>query len=85
LTLIEVPTVNVGADHEGNRIGAFEFPESRVHPGRLARPIAVSTIENSALVHDDWLVEAVRSDVVDETVEVSAVQERKQLSKRMKR
>src|SRR5271163_1620859 len=66
LTRVQVSSAQVRGDDQRERIVAAELSIRRLDCSRDARLVAVPTVENRALVHDDRLPEAALGNVVGE-------------------
>src|SRR5215469_13291970 len=79
-----MPAANIAGDDVGDRVVAFVRFEPRLDAGDLARDESVAAVDQRAiLVERDRTDEAIVRDVLDELIEVLAVEQVEQLGSRM--
>jgi hypothetical protein len=65
LAFVEVTTMEIGAQHKADWVGAGVRFEFRLHPKTLADKEAISSVEDFALEHCNRLLLADRPEVLD--------------------
>jgi hypothetical protein len=88
LVYVHVTAPQVGADDEGNEVGAgVEFADVagvEFYFGRLARPIAIATVNDQAAERRDRFFQTARLDVGYEVIELLPLDEREDFRKGVK-
>ena len=85
LVLGQVPTLQVQREHVRGRALAAPLHEARLDAGVLAGTVPVAAVEDLAVAEDDRLEQAVLPDVLDELLELGALdlQEREEVGGRV--